>query len=539
MSQNPDFYAERKFLPNEFAKWAIESTKHHFITTSDTETIYRYLNGVYKPDGDIILKGLIEKKTGGMNIHKRSVNECIGHIQRKTYIDRDEFDNNIDLVNVKNGVLNVKTFDFVKHDPSQYHLTQLPIKYMPDADCPRFKTFLSEILPDKVDRDTIIELFGYCLIKNYSIQKWFMFLGEGANGKGVLLSVLKHFLGAENVSAIELQDLDERFAMTELYGKLANTAGDISSRSLIYSGKLKSLTGGDVVFADRKNAAPIHFVNHAKLIFSANRLPKTFDETRAFWRRVMLITFSETFIDGADDKNLINKLTTEDELAGILNLAIEGLQRLSDNEGFTKNDSIDQINEFYMRNSDSIGTFFIDRVEITNAADDFITLDALHTKFIDFCRANKFPTITKTRFNREIEERFGLMKDKGTNPVTGKRDRGWIGLFVSSIDDETITSSIPFTSGQKGQKGQVSPIRESRSCEKISGGDCPFCPSRPGINLMEFIQMKVVEYGNTEEHAYNVIEALLEKDGVPHEEIEYCIKLHEQGHRIYIPRKED
>ena len=215
----PMFYENRKFLPNEFAKYLVNGNEEHFATPRDTETIHRYVDGIYRPDGTPHIKEMIEKAVDGKNITGRSVSEVLGHIQRRTYINRDEFDEDPNEIVVKNGVLNTKTFEFTPHDPCKRFLLKIPVKYDLDADCPNFKKFLSEILEDDIERKTIIELFGYCLIKNYSIQKWFMFLGGGANGKGTLLSTLRTFLGVENISAVELQEFEKPFSIAELYGR--------------------------------------------------------------------------------------------------------------------------------------------------------------------------------------------------------------------------------------------------------------------------------------------------------------------------------
>lgn len=535
----PIFYENRKFLPNEFAKYLLNGSGEHFVTPRDTEIIHRYEAGIYKPDGAPHIKEAIEKAVDGKSITGRSVSEVLGHIQRRTYINRDEFDENENEITVKNGVLNTKTFEFTPHNPTKKFLLRIPVKYDPDADCPEFKKFLSEILEDGIERDTIEELFGYCLVKNYSIQKWFMFLGSGANGKGTLLSTLRTFLGAENIAAVELQEFEKPFSIAELYGRLANIVGDLSAKELYHSGRLKSLTGGDLLLAEKKFQNPFNFVNHAKLIYSANELPKTFDGSTAFWRRVMLINFNKTFIDDGDIKDLWRKFITEEELSGILNLAINGIQRLLLNGRFSKENSVGEVEEYYIRNSDPVTAFFMDCVEITNDVDDYISLQSLHTSFVEYCKQYRFMDLSIRKFNTSVRNNFRLRETRVKNDKTDKQERVWSGIFLSFDKDDTITS---ISLDSMTENSNIT-YKDGKKClynSSSSSGTLGHSVTNPNSDkIMEFIQKKISEYGNTKDHTYNVIEALLEQTNTPINEIEYCIKLHKQGHRVYIPRKED
>lgn len=532
----PTFYAERKFLPNEFAKWILKDSGEHFVTLRDTEIIHRYSDGIYKPDGSTYIKESVEQSVDGKSITTRSVSEVLGHIQRKTYINRDEFDQDANQVVLKNGVLNTKTFEFIEHDPSMYFLLMVPVVHDIDATCPKFDKFLSEILPDEVERQTIIELFGYCLIKNYGIQKWFMFLGDGGNGKGTLLSVLRTFLGVNNISAVELQEFEKPFSVAELYGRLANIVGDLSAKELYHSGRLKSLTGGDLLLAEKKFQNPFNFVNHAKLIYSANELPRTFDGTYAFWRRVMLINFTEKFTEEGEIKDLWEELTTEDELSGILNRAIEGLKRLAKNHRFSKNNSTEEIEEFYIRTADPVAAFFMDCVETTNNHSDFISFKSLHTAFVCYCKQYRFRDLSIKKFNSSVRNNFKLTETREKNVETEKQERVWSGIILSIAKEYTSLPSICDEKTEMTENKHCSSFKTSEGLKRRFGHLGIYSS---GLNVMEFIQTKILEYGDESDHAYNIIEALLEKTGVSQEEAEHCVTMHRQGHRVYIPREEE
>jgi putative DNA primase/helicase len=162
------------------------------------------------------------------------------------------------------------------------------------------------------------------------------------------------------VANIALQDLEEnRFRVAELYGKLANIFADLDTRGLQSSSMFKTLTTGDYVTAERKHAHPFRFRSYAKLLFSANRIPSSRDRTHAFYRRWLIIPFTRTF-DGANgnptpDKGLRDKL--KDELPGVFNRALRGLERLATNEAFTQPKSVVEAKKSYIRSNDNLRVF--------------------------------------------------------------------------------------------------------------------------------------------------------------------------------------
>lgn len=252
----------------------------------------------------------------------------------------------------------------------------------------------------------------------------------------------------------------------------------------------------------------------------------------------MLINFTETFINDGDIKDLWREFTTEKEMSGILNLAIEGVKRLRDNQKFTKDSSAEEVENHYIRNSDPVAAFFMDNVEISNDAGDYVSLQTMHAAFVAYCRNYRFRDTSLRKFNSSIRKNFRLKESREINNETGKQDRVWTGVFLSST---STNISFPLDKTEKTEmtKDQVSNLGSNKSKNKtLSYGNCHSSHSVTGLNTMEYIQKKVSEYGGESDHAYNVIIALLEKQGIAVDEIEYCINLHKQGHRVYIPPKE-
>ena len=209
------------------------------------------------------------------------------------------------------------------------------MEYDPDADCPKIRKFISEIVQIK-NIPLLEEIFGWCLDLDSPIQRAIVFVGEGANGKSTFLNVLVTFLGRENCVAVTLQSLSKnRFDKAQLFGKMANIHADLPASLITDTSVIKSLTGGDSISAEKKFQDGFTFVNRAKQIFSANQLPIIDDESPAIWRRIVLISFPNRFLGKNDDKDLIKKLTAHEELSGLFNIALQGLARIKEKGDFT------------------------------------------------------------------------------------------------------------------------------------------------------------------------------------------------------------
>jgi len=102
-----------------------------------------------------------------------------------------------------------------------------------------------------------------------------MLCGKGDNGKGTLLKLFERFLGDLNVSHASLQELNnDRFAIADLHGKLANVCADLKAERLTSTGTFKILVSGDTIRAQKKHGQPYSFKNCAKLIFQCKRNPR-------------------------------------------------------------------------------------------------------------------------------------------------------------------------------------------------------------------------------------------------------------------------
>ncbi|MFC2023022.1 phage/plasmid primase, P4 family [Chloroflexota bacterium] len=394
---------------------------YHFKTLD--KVIYRYKDGLYVPDGE----ALIEKEAQGLLGSKASsytVNEVIKWIARETRAQRTEFDRDLNIINTLSGLLNIETSQLEKM-PDYPSLTQIPVFYE-DCDCPLIRRFLNEVLKPE-DIPVVEELFGYCLFRQYPIQRAFLLVGEGSNGKSTLIELLRDFLGKENCSSLTFQELEEdRFARADLFMKLANLSADIPSKAMHHVGLFKMLTGGDEISADRKFKDRVKFVNFAKLVFSTNRPPKVYNEdSYAFWRRWIIIDFPNQFKDNADT-HLLSKLTTPNEKSGLLNLSIKGLKRLLDKGDFSYGTSPDKVAERYNILADPVLSFANDCCELET--DAITEKDSLYQAFATYCEERNISLVSKESFGRNLRNSPSLHVGTTRLREDGQRHYAWRGI---------------------------------------------------------------------------------------------------------------
>jgi P4 family phage/plasmid primase-like protien len=396
-----------------------------FKTFNDTEEVLLYREGIFVPGGEAAIKGWLERNVEACTT--RLVQEVIGHVQRRTFCKREDFDQDPRVLNLKNGLLDLGTYEFKSHSHDHLSLIQLPVKFDPGVDCPTIKKFLSEIVYQE-DIELIQEYIGYCLWRDYPSAKVLLLTGDGENGKSTFINVIKALVGRQNISSRGLQELEtNRFAKADFHAKLANLYADLPDTALKSTGIFKMLTGGDPITAEHKFRGPFNFTNHAKLIFSANKVPEVFEDTTGFFRRWLIVTFPNAFSGSKADKDLLSKLTTDEELSGFLNWVIEGLKRLRQNSwNFSNAKSTDLVKEEYIRKSSPIRAFLLDCSEVRS--DGFVSKKDVFEAFATYCRERKLPAVTDQTFFRNLPVFASIKESKPT--IEGKRIAGYTGLSV-------------------------------------------------------------------------------------------------------------
>jgi putative DNA primase/helicase len=401
--------------------------EYTFVTTTDNEEMYYYDNekGVYVLGAEWRIKVLIQLMRPKTTSHEKQ--EVINHIKDSRRIDRSEFDVNPDILNFDNGLLDIHTGEFLQHSHNHYSLSRIPVKYDPKARCPKFAKFLSQILKPK-DVPIILQFIAYCLYKTSKYEKAVLCIGKGDNGKSTLLRALEHFFGKENISHVSLQDLSggNRFASVDLFGKLVNTFADLKSDKLENTGPFKMIVSGDMIRAEKKHCQPFTFANYAKLWFSCNEIPESDDTGYAYFKRWIILHFEHAFTGEERDNNLIDKITTPEELSGLLNLALISLRQLIKDNGFIHTDDIETVKEDYNLNSSGVERFVMEKCEITKDKEDYTICRDLWGSYVDYCEENNIKVKDDNVFGLELLQLQHIDKDRIT--INHKQEYVYVGI---------------------------------------------------------------------------------------------------------------
>ena len=428
MSVPGDFFDDGTFIPDRLARHITSNLAgHHLITPRTPEggdTTWRYHEdlGVYHPDGGGFIKALADEALGGRS-KTAYVNEALFLIRIRTYMEPADFMEEPGLVVVKNGVIHLDTGELTPHDPIYYAKAALPVFYDPDVECPLFLKFLERVAPTYTG--FLQEWTGYHLLKDQRYQRFIILLGDGDNGKSTFLHVLTSLIGSDNVATQSLYRITtNRFAVAELYAKLANIVADIGPNEIKHTGALKIATGEDRGSAERKFKDPFNFVNYAKLSFSCNQLPKTPDETIAFYKRALVLLFDTVIPLEDQDDTLKEKLTTPEELSGILNWSLEGLRRLQERRRFDEPTTIEERRRQYRRLSDPIASFAEDC--LIEDVDEYETKDTVYKAFAKYCKDTGFVTPSDSTFFKELKKH--VYYHNGSKTINKERTKALLGV---------------------------------------------------------------------------------------------------------------
>jgi phage/plasmid-associated DNA primase len=101
---------------------------------------------------------------GGYDLSNKVLAEIKGHIIRSTYRNKNEFDADVNILNLKNGLYKITTGEFTQHKPDYLSLNQIPVVYNSKTKTKHFGRFLSQVLYPTEIR-TAIEVMGYTLYR--------------------------------------------------------------------------------------------------------------------------------------------------------------------------------------------------------------------------------------------------------------------------------------------------------------------------------------------------------------------------------------
>jgi putative DNA primase/helicase len=283
------------------------------LTRENQVALYR--RGAYRMDPMAFMGVLVDLlKEDYRPAYRATVEEVVcGVLTLEGRVLPDRLDE--PLMNVANGLVDLRTGELLDHDPDLLTSLQLPVVYDPDAICPTFDAWADEIVGDQLL--ALEEAASSMLDPSLTPQKALLLFGPARSGKSTYLRLLEAIAGRDNTTGVTLHQLSEdHFAAANVYGKILNIAADLSARHVEDISIFKTLTGEDLIRGNRKYGKDFHFRNTALFAFSANEIPTVGESSRAYSERIIPFKFGNSFA-GRVDHTI--EIRMRQELPGILN----------------------------------------------------------------------------------------------------------------------------------------------------------------------------------------------------------------------------
>ena len=303
---------------------------------------WRQERGIWQHlDSDEAIKKIIHSVLPRQQINAGTVGSVLSVLRTKVARDDVVFDAPRPEVFVAchSGTLYLKEGDYLDnyaqeswwelrpHRREDFLTAIVPVAWDEGAQCPRFEKFLDDVTECDSDgepkRRLLVEAIGYSLTQMTSEERFVVLYGETSNnGKSTFLRVLEALAGKENTSALNLQQLGERFGLAGLEGKLVNLCAEVARGVVLPDDSIKKLTSGDTITVERKGKDHHEIKPFATLWFATNALPNLRDLSPAILeKRCVLIEFNRSFKGEDRDTRLIEKLQAE--LPGIFWMCVE------------------------------------------------------------------------------------------------------------------------------------------------------------------------------------------------------------------------
>jgi DNA polymerase-1 len=464
------------------------------ISAADGGVLYHYRDGVWLPDGERVVRERVSGMLGELyrTVHASTVVDILR--SREPWLHWAGLDTV--YLNLPNGLLNWRTGQLHPHSPQVRSTVRIPVEWNPAATCPEISRWLGQVFPGDVIA-FVEEVAGYTLYNDNPLHKAIMLFGRGRNGKSTFLHLLAALAGQDNLAAVSPQALDEnRFMGAELYGKLANLAGDVDPRAFKATETFKKAVGGDWIHAERKHGQPFKFKSRAVMIAAFNALPRTFDTTEGFFSKWIVVPFHGYFPPGVADPDLLAKLTKPEELQGFLVLAVAGLRRLLKRGYFKLPPSVEKATVAFRYAADPVRAFLADRLK--PAPDSWLPKPEIYEGYTRWTEETGHKPMASGRFYEQFEaaaeDAFGYpiatRIRKGTRGFLGVAwlgdEDGWAPQGDDEPDKPPVNGHTSSSQGAEGAEGAGSltftPAR-ARVQEREIGKPAPSAPSAPRVHV--------------------------------------------------------
>jgi putative DNA primase/helicase len=307
------------------------------------------------------------------------------------------------MIAATNGLLDVHTRELRPLTPGFFNLVSVPFPYDPNAPAPtHWLEFLHQLWPDDEESiEALCDWFGYALSGRTDLQKIFLIIGPLRSGKGTISRVLSAMLGKGHVANPTLSSLATEFGLAPLLGKSLAVIGDArlgsktDARAVIE--RLLSISGEDAITVNRKFRDQVTVRLPTRFMIISNELPAFGDASGAIASRFIITTLVKSFL-GRENIHLEQQLLAE--LPGILNWALEGLDRIS-RQSFTVPKSSEEAVAALQDLVSPMSAFVRDLIDQSDPSCENL-VDSIYQGYRAWASDNGIRPLTKQLFGRDL-----------------------------------------------------------------------------------------------------------------------------------------
>ena len=186
-----------------------------------------------------------------------------------------------------------------------------------------------------------------------------------------------------------------------------NYASEINGK--LETAIFKALVSGEPIEARLPYGKPFILKNYARLIFNCNQLPRDVEHTEAYFRRFLIIPFNVTIPETDRDPRLAQKII-ENELSGVFNWVLDGLNRLLLRGDFEQSDIIKTALQQYKTESDSVQMFMKDYT-YQKSPNNYCLIKDLYVEYRSYCQEDGYRPLNKRNFIARLET-IGVLLDR-------------------------------------------------------------------------------------------------------------------------------
>ena len=334
--------------------------------------------------------------------HHQFKDELLKQFVTQAHLPTPEHDPDKIVINLQNGTmefLNGK-WKMKAFDPKDFITYQLPFSYEPGAVCPMFNNYIEKVLPD-IDSRLILQEFSGFIFTKLNLEKCLILTGGGSNGKSVFFNILTALIGIENTLTYPMGLFNHEYNRAKLINVLLNYGSEKGTDLNVET--FKALISGEPLQAREPYGKPFSINNKVKFIMNCNELPKETESTEAYFRRYIIIPFDVKISEAERNINLADNII-KNELAGVFNWLLTGLERLVKLKKFTESEKVNQALAEFKRQADNVA-LFIDEFEYKPCNQRKKSLAELFGYYRNFCNENGYKPFGKNNFSNRVESK--------------------------------------------------------------------------------------------------------------------------------------